>query len=219
MSDSAYIEDEQGNRVVDFSRHNLHVVGYSTPVDVWLAREELDKHLHSLPDQPDAIPYVTSYYEPRWGFCLAHHDRVRLKEGRYHAVIDSDLKDGSLTYAEWVLPGRVQEEVFFSSYVCHPSLANNELSGPVVTTFLAQWLASTLENTPIASSLFPRRSVPSPTSAGIWRFCGTTSSPVSMCRVWAMTAPTAMSPRPTETRLPTGSYTESSATAIRDSKL
>ena len=140
---SAYVEDEQGNRIIDFSRHNLHVVGYSTPVDVWLTRGELEKHLHSLPEQPDAIPYVTSYYAPRWGFCLAHHDRVRLKEGRYHAVIDSDLKDGSLTYAEWVLPGRVQEEVFLSSYVCHPSLANNELSGPVATTFLARWLAST----------------------------------------------------------------------------
>lgn len=138
---SAYIDDEQGNRVIDFDRHNLHLVGYSTSVDVWLTREELDKHLYSLPEQPDAIPYVTSYYHPRWGFCLAHNDRLRLKEGRYHAVINSELKNGSLTYAEWILPGRVQQEVFLSSYVCHPSLANNELSGPVVTTFLARWLA------------------------------------------------------------------------------
>ena len=85
---------------------------------------------------------MTSYYQPRWGFCLAHRDRLRLKEGRYHAVIDSELKNGSLTYAEWLLPGRVRQEVFFSSYVCHPSMANNELSGPVVMTFLARWLAA-----------------------------------------------------------------------------
>ncbi|OFV92912.1 MAG: aminopeptidase [Acidobacteria bacterium RIFCSPLOWO2_02_FULL_61_28] len=138
----AFVEDEHGNRIIDFRSNNLHVVGYSVPVACWVSLSELQKHLYSLEDQPDAIPYITSYYQERWGFCIAHHERVRLREGQYRVFIDSDLKDGHLTYGECIVPGREDREVFLSTYICHPSMANNELSGPVILSFLAKWLLS-----------------------------------------------------------------------------
>ena len=136
----AYIADEYGNKVVDFRKNNLHVVGYSVPIDKWITLSELQEHLHSLPEQPNAIPYITSYYKERWGFCISHDERTQLKDGKYRVFIESALDDGSLTYGECILNGETAQEIFLSTYVCHPSMANNELSGPIVTSFIAKWL-------------------------------------------------------------------------------
>jgi aminopeptidase-like protein len=137
----AYILNGNGEKVVDFKNSNLHVVGYSVPTDETLDLDDLQAHLYSIPEKPDAIPYITSYYEKRWGFCLSHSDRMKLKPGKYRAVVDSSLEPGSLTYGEIILPGREETEILLSTYVCHPSLANNETSGPVVTAALARWLS------------------------------------------------------------------------------
>jgi len=138
----AYIEDMKGNRIVDFQKNNLHVVGYSIPIDSIVSGDELQAHLYSLPEHPDWIPYVTSYYKERWGFCVTENSRKKLTDNQYHVVIKSKLFDGSLTYAELLIPGQVSDEIFFSTYACHPSMANNELSGPVVQIELAKLLMS-----------------------------------------------------------------------------
>ncbi len=135
-----YIENEAGERIVDFAKSNLHILGYSTPVDEWVDLAELKKHIYVEETDPDVVPYVTSYYKERYGFCMSAKQRDSLPEGRYHMFIDSRLFDGSLSIGEVVLPGQSEEEVFFSTYICHPSLANNELSGPCVMTELIKWL-------------------------------------------------------------------------------
>lgn len=141
--DEAYLEFEDGSRILDFKNNNLHVVSYSTAIDTTVSLEDLQGHLHSLPQLPSAIPYVTSYYKEYWGFCLSHEQRQKLKPGKYRAVIRSHHKNGVLNYGHLVLPSTTgnKKEILFSTYVCHPSMANNELSGPLVTAYLYQALS------------------------------------------------------------------------------
>lgn len=136
----AWIADASGRRVVDFQRNNLHVVNYSAPVRKRLPLAELKPHLHSLPDHPDWIPYRTSYYKETWGFCLPHRQLQSFPEGDYEVCIDSTLKPGHLTFAEFRIQGEGANEFLFSAHSCHPSLANDNLSGMAVAARLAQIL-------------------------------------------------------------------------------
>jgi len=136
----AYIADDSGRRLVDFRACNLHVLNYSVPVDAEMSLEELRPHLFSLPDQPDRIPYRTSYYERNWGFCLSDRQLVSLTPGRYRVRVDSTLEPGHLTYGEVVVPGRLDDEILVSSHVCHPSLCDDNLSGIAVSAALARLL-------------------------------------------------------------------------------
>jgi aminopeptidase-like protein len=138
----ACIKNPAGERVVDFKKCNLHVLNYSRPVHARLPLEELKKHVFTLPDQPDLIPYRTSYYAENWGFCMAHRDLEALPEGPYEVEIDASLEDGSLTYGEYLHRGETEEEFLFSAHICHPSLANDNCSGLALLTLLAGRLAS-----------------------------------------------------------------------------
>ena len=133
----AWIKNEAGEKILDFVETNLHVVGYSAPVDKVVALDELLPLIYTQPDQPDAVPYVTSYYTERYGFCMTQEQKDSLREGKYHIHIDSELKEGSLTYGEIIIKGKTDDEIFLSTYVCHPSMANNELSGPSLAVALA----------------------------------------------------------------------------------
>jgi aminopeptidase-like protein len=136
----AYIADPSGRRVVDFREHNLHVMGYSVPVRAVMTLDELRPHLHTLPDRPDWIPFRTTFYERTWGFCLAESTLQKMDDGPYEVVIDSTLEPGTLDYGELVIPGDSVDEVMVTTHVCHPSLANDNLSGIVVAAELARTL-------------------------------------------------------------------------------
>jgi len=138
----AYVIAPDGRRILDVRENNLHLLNYSVPFSGTVNREELDKHLFSNPERPHAVPYQTSYYKPNWGFCIAHADRLALAEGEYQVVIDTEHFPGSVTVSEAVLPGEEDRQVLFTTYTCHPSLALNELSGPLLTAFLYRRIAA-----------------------------------------------------------------------------
>lgn len=137
----AYIKNERGEKIVDFAHSNLHVVSYSVPVRRSCTLAELKRHLHTLPEQPDLIPYRTSYYTDDWGFCITHRQFESLPDGTYDVVIDSSLEDGFLTYGEYLHKGELQDEFLLSAHVCHPSLANDNCSGVALLTHLAKAIA------------------------------------------------------------------------------
>ncbi|SHE33638.1 aminopeptidase-like domain-containing protein [Fodinibius roseus] len=136
----AWIKNSNGEKVVDFDDSNLHVLNYSIPVDQVVSLDELKNHLYTLPDQPDLIPYRTSYYKEDWGFCLSHHQLMKLEEGDYHVYIDAALEEGSMTHGELFIKGKTPDEVIISCHICHPSLCNDNLSGISVAVHLAQQL-------------------------------------------------------------------------------
>ena len=138
----SYIEHESGRRFAEFKTNNLHLVGYSCAVNKVISKKELLSHIHTLPENPDAIPYVTSYYQKNWGFCLPHNTLLDLPEGKYKVFIDSKHQRGELWLIEACIPGKVKDEIFFTSYLCHPSMANNELSGPVLLNEILNYVKS-----------------------------------------------------------------------------
>ena len=139
---AAYVVDPSGKKIIDFADCNLHVMSYSTPVRARLSLAELKNHLFTLPEHPDRIPYRTSYYNDNWAFCMSHRQFLELPDGEYEVYIDANFKDGALTYGELFLPGETEEEIVFSTHVCHPSLANDNLSAIAVAVFLARGLAT-----------------------------------------------------------------------------
>jgi aminopeptidase-like protein len=136
----AWIRTPTGEKICHFKNNNLHLLGYSCPYNGKMTLNELDNFLFSIEEQPNAIPYITSYYKNSWGFCISHNQRKALQDGEYEVYIDSEFLDGHLTYGEVLLEGESDKEVFLSTYICHPSMANNELSGPCVTTFITKWI-------------------------------------------------------------------------------
>lgn len=136
----AYVKNPEGQKIIDFKKSNLHVLNYSVPIHKKISLDELKPHLHSLPEQPDVIPYRTSYYKENWGFCLSHNQLLKLENDEYEVFIDSTLDDGSLTYGEFFIKGKSEDEVLLTCYPCHPSMCNDNLSGVVLLTFLAKYL-------------------------------------------------------------------------------
>ena len=140
----AFVEDESGKKIIDYKKNNLHIVSYSKKINKYVDKKELEKHLFSIPKKPKAIPFVSSYYNPFWGFCLAHEKRRKLKGKKFFVRIDSNFNyKGYLTYGELYIKGKSSKEILITAYICHPSMANNEISGPVVATFVAKYFKNT----------------------------------------------------------------------------
>ncbi len=139
----AYIQHESKKKFAQFKKCNLHVIGYSQPINKKMNRETLLKNIYTQKNQPNAIPYVTSYYKKRWGFCMSEKQKKSLPKGNYKVFIDSDLKRGFLEIMQAKITGKSKKEIFFSSYVCHPSMANNELSGPVLLNAIMKYIKDT----------------------------------------------------------------------------
>ena len=139
----AYIVDPKGRKFAEFKKHNLHIVGYSEPVNKTISLSELKKHLHTLKDQPDAIPYVTSYYKRSWGFCIKYNEYKKLKSGNYKVFIDSKIEPGHLVFSDKLIKGKSKKEILLSTYLCHPQMANHELSGPLAWSMLYRIIKST----------------------------------------------------------------------------
>lgn len=137
----AYVKNSKGERVIDFKKSNLHVISYSIPVKKTMTLEELKPYLHTDTNHKDRIPYLTSYYNENWGFCLSQDDFDRLTEDKYEVVIDSELKEGNLTYGEYYIKGEIEDEILFTTYTCHPSMCNDNLSGISLLTFVAKTLS------------------------------------------------------------------------------
>lgn len=136
----AYVLDPSGNKIIDFHDNNLHLLGYSVPFEGTVDCATLKEHLYTLPDQPDAIPYVASFYERRWGFCISHEQYTGLSEGEYQVRIDASLEPGSLSIGEGRIKGRSDREILLHSYLGHPSMANDQLSGPMSLLLIYRWL-------------------------------------------------------------------------------
>ncbi len=137
----AWIKNSYGKKILDFKKNNLHLVSYSEKIHKKISLEQLKKNLHFIKDQPEAIPYVTSYYKKNWGFCMSYNEVKKLKKGNYEVFINSSIKKTKLIYGEILIKGKYRKEIFLSTYICHPSMANNELSGPAVTINLAKWIS------------------------------------------------------------------------------
>jgi aminopeptidase-like protein len=143
----SFIKHTSGKKYAQFSKSNLHIMGYSTPIDKWISKNELLKHIYTQKDLPNAVPYVTSFYKKNWGFCLSESEKKKLPNGKFKVFIDSNLQPGLLNLAEAKLKGRSKKEIFFSTNICHPSMANNELSGPVLASALLKYIKNNYKKT------------------------------------------------------------------------
>ena len=150
-----YIMNSKKEKIVDFTKSNIHVLQYTENINKKIGLDELKKHIFTLPEQPNSIPYVTSFYNKNWGFCMSHNEFLKLEDDEYFVNINSEHKNGSLTYGEFLIKGNSEKEILISTYICHPSLCNDNLSGPVLAAFLAQYLSKIKMNYSIRFLFIP----------------------------------------------------------------